>query len=1428
MHVCRLDVGETEVCLRSGEENKRVNFDILKKKLNYKNFPRGGKKPVIKPSNNLFSKRTKIKAKKLRSKPNKTKEEASTDDGPLVANTAQNLRLSSLHEGMVIVGRIFRVTDYHAFLSLPGQISAKLQATDISDSYTNSLKSIAKNEEISEEFKPMSDLYKEGDYVVCYVKSFNPNTKKVSVSLEPQLINQSLNPGTLVKRSKVVLSISSVEDHGYVLETGLKNFRAFLSIKDIADEETKLFVGKQIICAVKDVKTAENTYTAKVSIKTKHLDTVETNITSLDSLIPTAQFPLTVKKVLKNGLQVEFGENSIGYINQLYLQNSLDSFEKGQELVGTLLYIVPTMKFGYFSLLPQEVEQKLLAIGDVITKAKFVSKDSRGIILQLKKGVRGYVPLKRTEVQFEKIDSVFTKNSIHKCKILAYDSIARVYICSMEKKVIEKTVVNKTILQPGHVVEVKITKIKKNGYISVSSGTRNGFVPADQVSDPGSKATFKVGQNVTARVLETSVKNIFTLKKSLIESKLPILCKMEDAKADAVHDGTVSRITDAGILIRFFDGVKGFIPKKFLNNNTASAKWNMVVGQTVSTIIKDVDVRENKLILSLVKGAKAQNTKFKIGDVVEGIVTDSSAEGVQLRLKSDGEEAPTAYLPAGHMSPCYEVGKLLASKTVAGESVTAIVFSTMPTLILSTTFAPEKTYKIHDLKPEDTVMCSVKKIHKESVKVLMPLVKSSKFGTVPAASAGNIESMYENQILIGKVTRIEKDSQEISLTTQLSKVWKSVSEHDVKMMTAVDVLSSYLNKVTELSRNVYYTSKPISKLSIGQRIKGSVESVMDHGLILKLENNVKGIVRTSHFTGNVVPGQEVEGSVLWINYPHEYVELTLIRSIMNGISIKQNKLAKIPVGVQLRGEIVLITDWFVLVVLKGQGKGTLVTLPSRRHLNDIVPDLTPYQIRDKVRCFGVLNGEDADILLPICMLKSSFEIHIPRELEKPQKRKLEAQNGNEKVSVAKKSKNLNVNEEIKEEKSEGKQVKKETAEPAKPAERKKVKAQLIDGKKPNKRKRSEPVIKSAESSGDDEVSDEEVEPAAKAANTKPTQTLAIPECGFQWDNSTTGQVAQDSSSSSEDEEQTEDSSKPKKKKLTPAERREQERLKEREIREREEALASCQVPQTVDQFDRLVLSSPDSSLVWMQYMAYHLQATEIEKARAVARRALKTINFREEDERLNVWQAWLNLESRFGTAESLNEVFQEAVKTNDAQKVYTHMLTVHGDAGRQADLEKLTSAMIAKFKQNPETWISCGTALLKIGMKDKSRHIMQRALQSLPATKHVDLLVRFAQLENRLGDKERAQTLFEQVLTSYPKRTDVWSSYVDSLIKSGDIEIARKVLDRAITQGLPPKKMKVLFKKYIDFESKHGTPENVSRIQELAVKYVEEQCKKLD
>lgn len=38
-----------------------------------------------------------------------------------------------------------------------------------------------------------------------------------------------------------------------------------------------------------------------------------------------------------------------------------------------------------------------------------------------------------------------------------------------------------------------------------------------------------------------------------------------------------------------------------------------------------------------------------------------------------------------------------------------------------------------------------------------------------------------------------------------------------------------------------------------------------------------------------------------------------------------------------------------------------------------------------------------------------------------------------------------------------------------------------------------------------------------------------------------------------------------------------------------------------------------------------------------------------------------------------------------------------------------------------------------------------------------------------------AQTLLDQVVTSYPKRVDVWAQYIDMLVKSEMIDSARFV-----------------------------------------------------
>lgn len=51
--------------------------------------------------------------------------------------------------------------------------------------------------------------------------------------------------------------------------------------------------------------------------------------------------------------------------------------------------------------------------------------------------------------------------------------------------------------------------------------------------------------------------------------------------------------------------------------------------------------------------------------------------------------------------------------------------------------------------------------------------------------------------------------------------------------------------------------------------------------------------------------------------------------------------------------------------------------------------------------------------------------------------------------------------------------------------------------------------------------------------------------------------------------------------------------------------------------------------------------------------------FREEQEKLNVWVALLNLENMYGSKESLNNVLNRAVQQNDATSVYLQMINIY-------------------------------------------------------------------------------------------------------------------------------------------------------------------------
>lgn len=124
------------------------------------------------------------------------------------------------------------------------------------------------------------------------------------------------------------------------------------------------------------------------------------------------------------------------------------------------------------------------------------------------------------------------------------------------------------------------------------------------------------------------------------------------------------------------------------------------------------------------------------------------------------------------------------------------------------------------------------------------------------------------------------------------------------------------------------------------------------------------------------------------------------------------------------------------------------------------------------------------------------------------------------------------------------------------------------------------------------------------------------------------------------------------------------------------------------------------------------------------------------------------------------------------------------------------------------------------------KQVLQRALQSLPKDKHVNVISKYGQLEFKHGQPESGRTMLEGIVTNYPKRMDIWAIYMDMESKyCGDNkQQARHLFERCLTNEIimkKPKKMKLVFQKYMEFEMNNGNKKNVDKIRERVEQYLE-------
>ncbi|KAE9552364.1 hypothetical protein FO519_004409 [Halicephalobus sp. NKZ332] len=255
-------------------------------------------------------------------------------------------------------------------------------------------------------------------------------------------------------------------------------------------------------------------------------------------------------------------------------------------------------------------------------------------------------------------------------------------------------------------------------------------------------------------------------------------------------------------------------------------------------------------------------------------------------------------------------------------------------------------------------------------------------------------------------------------------------------------------------------------------------------------------------------------------------------------------------------------------------------------------------------------------------------------------------------------------------------------------------------------------------------------------------------------------------------------------------------------------------------YDRLIVSNPNSAEAWISYMAYQAQNGNVDEARKIAENALNTIEAREEQERLNIYTAYLSLEVTSGDENSLKEVFRRATGAHDQLEVYKRLANIYTTTNKNEELDKLFQVMIKKFGQyHREVYVLYGNFLYNAKREGDGRELMKKAMSSLPKKHHLELLSRFANLEYLHGDSERGKTMFEKALAAAPKRGDIWNVYIDKAIRYQSVGDTREIFERAIASNLGLHTTKNLFQKWQDFETLRGDEEHLQEVNKKAVEY---------
>ncbi|ORZ06034.1 hypothetical protein BCR42DRAFT_427544 [Absidia repens] len=1437
------------------------------------NFPRGGASVLTplehreisnKVAKDLFS--TKKSSTETESEPATKKRKASKKDAKNSKSTGdtddtdkrvmiEDLSFKKLTVGSIVLGCVTQINDLNILVALPNQLVGTLPITEISDVLTKQVEAAAAADEDEDEdmdnnteLPDLNTLFHIGQWVPCSITSVQGNDsgkKRIELSLKPSIVNSAIAKVDIVSGLVIGASVESVEDHGYVMSMGVEGMTGFCRHADAKsfiekfNRGEELAVGQYVVCAVKDV--AKNKRTVNLSFDRQSIGSarIESPYSKMNSITSGQRISGLVEYAGARGLKVKFMGLYEGYIGISQLPFTTDvseTYRVGSSVTFRILFsdMVTEQKLILGSLLPHVVKLdqpktandegiskyvgELYPYGAFLEKVTVVRVTPIGVVVSIDglENVMGFIHI--SQLSDERIESLskktgnFIVGSTHRARVLSYSPVDGVLSLTTKPSILKDAFLQLSDVVVGEVVDCTVDKLTNQGLVVKLSSRISGFVPSHHLADvklSRPELKFKAGGKVRARVLMVDNernKLVLTLKKSLLKTDLPLIKSSSDAKPKMATHGIIVNVLANGCIVGFYNNVTAFCPgsemteAKGVNLQEAFQK-----GQTVKVYVLSVEPEKQKMMVSMIrdtiltdaerdtkknkKGDNSDGEGYQPGSIVDGVkVTD--VKNMQLSLKMPNGSSGRVHItevfdkfediPADQRQHALEVykDKSLKVKVMQNRSVKKHTH-----LALShahkTMNIIECTLKLDDKKEDATK-------HIKSGDVILGFVTDVKRDHLLVAINHHLKGMVRKQ----------HTSTSVSVANHLSKHF--VIGQAVKVsVTSVNNSKKTLDLVIVDGEAVPPVVKDIKSLKVGQVLNGLVRSVDNKtGLLVQLTTGVAGRVHLTDLsdifvenpTNNFKENTVVKCKVLGIDVSRKRVDLTLRPSCISNVPVNTEK--------KHQREIKSFDDLHEGDVLKGYVENISnvgVFVAYNRHIrarvkiaqlsDDFVKEWKSlYTVGELVES-KVLNVE-ADLKRVEASLKKSVVTGIPASKKKSTEEEIP-----------------DVDDDEDDEESEDEPMEGQDDDSSDEDEDESMNEDESDDEQADQ---ADDVEMTNASEDDEDDSDEEDDDDENAP------ALSVGS-GFDWSGQVANLQGKGASDDEDSDSENDDESADKKKKGA---------NKKKEVEDKTAEL-NASAPQSIGDFERLLVGSPDSSYLWINYMAYQLQLSEISKARAIGDRALKTINFREEQEKMNVWVALMNLENQFGTDATLEQIFKRALTFCDPKKVYLQLAKVYERSEKMNKAEDLWKEATKKFGQSPEVWTQFGLFYLQQGNVEGARDLLQRSLKSLPKHEHIQTIVKFAQMEFKHGEAERGRTIMEGVMNNSPKRMDLWNIYLDMEIKAGEHDMVQRLFERVTSMKFSSKKMKFLFKKWLQYAKDHGSADDAERVKERTLAYVE-------